>query len=499
MARVLLTTLADEEALGIRILGSALAQAGHTPCLLYLCNFIDCMSPWKGEKILDNEYMVVDDSGGVMRWNNPTKVIDPVSMKLYQEEIRAFQPDIIAFSGRSFFDAHARSFLSMLKNCAPHALIVSGGHGPTFSPESYLKSGDCVILGEGEKALVELAHAVDTGSSWRDIPNLCWKDERGELHKSAMEAPITNLDTIPFPLYGRDTVHISKGVKYLNNTNTSAYYTLAGRGCLMSCSYCGGGNWPKLYTKQGLSMPKRRRRSLDQVLEELLTVKKSKGYTFVHFCDEHFAYPTDQLINFFKKYKRLINVPFFCYFHAAQIVKHPEILLYAREAGIVQASLGIQTGSEKFAQEVFTRKNQNEVILECAKLLYQAEIGADYQFIMGSPFDTEQKILEDFTFCSQLPFLGAKTRLTCFYFTAHKGAPIYNKIKDMRLRQDINTFLYNSLLLCLCRYIPLNRVMEYYQTKKYDINTLRNMLNLAFMNSLQLAAPVNTAHGINNV
>lgn len=467
MAKILLTTIGDEEALGIRALAKTLENTGHTPLLLYLGAFISNVKPWHNESLDDDKYMVVTDSGDITAWSNPLENLDQRDRELYEAEIRNFQPDIIAFSGRSFFDSQIGAFFKEIKKNAPNAWLVSGGHGPTFAPAEWLEEGGFVIRGEGEDALVQLANIRDNGnlSNLASIPNLCYKNENGIVVRNPLAPSKTSEDIYPNApfLYGRNTIHIINGQKFANNAHTQAYYTLAGRGCLMRCSYCGGGNWTKIYADCGISIPKRRRRPLDGVIAELAQVKDRHDIKFVHFCDEHFAYPRDALLRFFKDYQEKIGLPFFLYFHAAQIAAHPEILDAAADAGLHQASLGIQTGDEEFALKIYNRKNQNDIIRRCAILFAKKNIHCDYQFIQGSPWENREKVFKDYEFIASLPYNGQNTRLIFTWFTPHKGAPILDACRKIgKMRAPVNEFLLNSLFLALGRYLPFAESMGLY-------------------------------------
>lgn len=472
MAKVLLTTIGDEEALGIRSLATALKKNGHTPHLLYLGAFISNMKLWKNEDVGIDKYMIVTDSGDVTAWSNPLDNIDAQSLELYEKEIRDSKPDIICFSGRSFFDSGIGVFFERLRKIAGRdTWIVSGGHGPTFDPGAYLVNGDFVIRGEGEDALVQLANAKDANSidEARQIPNLCFRNDENQIICNPLQASRTSEDRWPEEpfLYGEATTHIISGQKYENNSHTSSYYTMGGRGCLMSCSYCGGGNWTKIYSACGISVPKRRRRPLESVLSELQRVKQKHDVKFVHFCDEHFAYPREDLLKFFSQYKQDIGVPFFLYFHAAQIAMHPELLDAAVDAGLHQASLGIQTGDEVFALKVYNRKNQNDVILKCASLFAEKDIHCDYQFIQGSPWESREKILRDYEFVAALPYNGQNSRLTFSWFTPHKGAPIMEACRKAgQMRAPVKSFILDSMFLGLARYMPLEQGINIMKIRK---------------------------------
>ena len=80
------------------------------------------------------------------------------------------------------------------------ALVVLGGTHVTLNPEETLAHPDVdvICLGEGEHPLLELAEAVDSGSSWSSIPNL-WLKLNGETRRNDLRDLVEDLDSLPYP------------------------------------------------------------------------------------------------------------------------------------------------------------------------------------------------------------------------------------------------------------------------------------------------------------
>ena len=116
----------SEENLGIAYLKSSLLKKGYE---------VEIIDAWL------NEYEVED-----------------VFKKIIQEK------DKILFVGISSYMSNTIptiELINKIKSYDNEIQIVSGGFGPTFYPEEYLRQGaDYVIRGEGEEAICELADSI---------------------------------------------------------------------------------------------------------------------------------------------------------------------------------------------------------------------------------------------------------------------------------------------------------------------------------------------------
>lgn len=148
-------------------------------------------------------------------------------------------------------------------------ITVAGGLYPTFNSEVMLRSGvvDFVVFGEGESGLSNLVNSLNGKGSVLDVKGIAFK-KNGEIVQNPGKELIADLDTIPLPAY--DLVPVKEYAKL------SPAPIYAARGCPMSCEFC---------TLNELWEYRYRRRSFDNILEELNLLKES-GFKRVHFKDE---------------------------------------------------------------------------------------------------------------------------------------------------------------------------------------------------------------------
>lgn len=146
---------------------------------------------------------------------------------------------------------------------------------------SHLPAVDSIAMGECERTLTELAGAVKTGRSWRNIPGLAVQSSGGSV-LAECRTPEANPDRFPFPRRESDGTMISGTRQPLGSSRTTAN-VLASRGCYNHCSFC---PIPSFYN-QG---PLWRGRSPDNVFSEV-TELVDRGYTDIYFVDPNFIGP----------------------------------------------------------------------------------------------------------------------------------------------------------------------------------------------------------------
>ena len=271
----LIVPYSDIQSIGVRILSACLKRAGHKPRLVFLCglNFIS-----DGKRELANE--VPPDS-------------------LIRELIHLCEDsDLIGFSLMTDEFTRIRSITQAIKSELSIPVIWGGVH-PTIRPEECLQYADMVCVGEGEYALPELMTALEGSHEDISIPGI-WLKKNGKMISNPPWPLVKDLDLIPFPDYDcTDSYILDKGsVKPLTpellkeymqqhhyDLKSGTYGIMSSRGCPYKCSYCGNSFYRELY-KGNYSV---RRRSMENVVEELVKVKESFPYIKgVRFHDDTF-------------------------------------------------------------------------------------------------------------------------------------------------------------------------------------------------------------------
>lgn len=168
-------------------------------------------------------------------------------------------------------------FCQWLKN-EKALFIVAGGPYVTIRKEGLLKECgdylDYLVIGEGERAIVELAEAMQSGSTPERIDNLIYK-RNGNIFTNNCGKISTDLNLLNFPDRGIFPLFEYKGMFTRNQHYTQI---ISSRGCDRHCLYC----------PESVLWSKWRGRSIDNVISEIKEVSNNYGIKEFHFEDSNF-------------------------------------------------------------------------------------------------------------------------------------------------------------------------------------------------------------------
>ena len=231
--------------------------------------------PPSANPLLDQVYMheplALEYLGaGLIEEGHTVEILDARIDSTIEETFQRFQPDIVGLTAFTSHVVIVKAIAENLKRRKPDLLVVIGGHHATVSPTDFnQKFIDLVVIGEGVRALQEIAQCAESHGDFESISGL--GIVRPETEMLFTEArPYTPLDELPFPHRSltRDyrKYYFSEWMRPLASIRTSL-------GCTSRCNFCA--LWP-------ITEGKYLRRSVPSVIEEL----KNIAETNVFFCDD---------------------------------------------------------------------------------------------------------------------------------------------------------------------------------------------------------------------
>lgn len=382
-------------------------------------------------------------------------------LEILSDFIAEWKPDVVGIGTRSKNFKYLPRTITAIRKGNPHAFLVAGGFGPSLEPEIPLEMGvDAIIRGEGEYILSDLLARLKQGKNWKDLPGIAYM-ENGKPHINKVKTIELNLDNFPFPFISNDKVFIIENDHLYSSTDSDKvntygkgiHFILSSRGCPAECSYCGGRALRDKFKSEGVLVPRIRRRTLDNVLDELKQVKIDPEIRQIIFSDEFFIHPADKLIKFFHKYKEEVDLPFFALLSADQIVLHPDMLDAAIDAGLMYCTFGMQTGSEDFCRRVYNRKNINANILKSINMAWERGLPGWIFMILGNPLESEKYIEYTLDVVNQMPKADPSFKRRLFFETNKLGIPygtppIIQKYPELlNLTVTREKFYYDAMML----------------------------------------------------
>jgi radical SAM superfamily enzyme YgiQ (UPF0313 family) len=293
---------------------------------------------------------------------------------VYCEEFRPLEPE-------DYIDALEADLigLSTTTSTAPRAYalgdrfrsegkkVVIGGSHVTFIPDEALGHADYCVLGEGERALAELARRLEARESLAGVPGLAYH-EGGRPVMQGRAPFVKDLDGLPAP-----DLSLIKGYEKLRIKPVQT-----SRGCPHNCTFCSvTGMFGRAY----------RVRSVERVLDDLEPYRD--GWVF--FYDDHFCANkrrTKELLA--GMMDRRMNIRFTAQVRA-EIAKDLELVRMMKRAGCYAVFVGFESA----CQETLDAYNKGQTVAELAesvRVLKANGIKIHGMFVFGSDRDGPRTI-----------------------------------------------------------------------------------------------------------
>jgi radical SAM superfamily enzyme YgiQ (UPF0313 family) len=261
--------------------------------------------------------------------------------------------------------------------------VATGGLHPTFSPEEVLANPgfDVVCLGEGEEATLELVEALERGAPTEGIRNI-WT--RGGP-RPRLRPPFPSLDDMPF--MARELLDEPAGVVHMSTQ----------RGCPFPCTYCGARKFHDLY--DGVA-EYGRRRSHQNVLEELRSIREQRPLHYVIFLDDTFTINHPWVKEFCRVYGAEVGLPF--WIHARVETVNEKMLHQLAAAGCRHVTYGVESGSYRIRREVMRRPVKNDRFRDVFRWTKEAGIAVTANYMLGLPEETRDDLQQTLDLAEEL-------------------------------------------------------------------------------------------------
>ena len=285
-----------------------------------------------------------------------------------------FAPDLVAVTALTTEVYAAQDVLATVKEYAPEAITVVGGHHATLVPQDfYLPCVDAICLGEGEAVFPRLVEALRRGRSLRDVPNLVWRDGDGFVH-NGRSVPDFDMDALPLPR--RDLVR-SYRPHYFMLAHQPDSAVATGRGCPYRCNFCSV--W-EFY--QG----KTRQMSPGRVVEELGNIDTDH----LTFVDDNFIFAGRREAEIARRIKdQGIRHLYSMECRTDAIVRHPGLIAQWADLGLRCVLLGLE-GADDGRLASVNKKNTARMNEQAVQILQASGVNVWGAFIVDPDWTADQ-------------------------------------------------------------------------------------------------------------
>ncbi len=309
--------------------------------------------------------------------------------------VAAARPDLVGISSFTTLTPNdAYALARELRRRLPETPLVMGGPHVTSFARRILQECpevDVLIPGDGEIPLGDLADRIEAGKSYVDVPGVLYRDASGAAVSGPPAPVVKDIDVFPHPAR-----HIYKHHLYLPLPSLSARRpvtsAITARGCPWGrCRFCyQGGEFASPY----------RRRSPENVVDELSRLAKDWGIRNVVFWDDNFCFMPKWIETFCDALDRERLGLIWSVLSRVNTVT-PEMLRRMAASGCYSIQYGIESGHQGMLDLV----NKGHTLEQCRKAVRWAKrAGLDTRafFVIGFPTETPEMSEETIRFACEL-------------------------------------------------------------------------------------------------
>jgi len=297
-----------------------------------------------------------------------------------------FSPDLIGISLLSGDRPFLNDWPDFLKNHSPHTLITIGGPLATYGYEEILRnhrSVDFAVLGEGEKAFLNLVTAVMKNEKPADSAGIAYLDN-DMLICGGQGKTIGDLDELPFPDYSLIDLRPYTNHRHaMNGVLAEKRHThiISSRGCPYNCIYC-----------HDIFGKKCRTRSPENFVAEIQWLYDEYHVREFHIIDDIFNLDKARMHDILNRIiasGMRIKIAFPNGIRA-DLLEQEDILLL-KKAGCYMITFAIESASPRIQKMI--KKNLNiDKAVENIRYASQAGLITRSFFMLGFPGETVEEI-----------------------------------------------------------------------------------------------------------
>ena len=359
------------------------------------------------------------------------QVLDNYLLEKPMEEVKAIfaklNPKIVGITCSSVTYSRVIETAKAVKETVSSCRVVVGGWHASYEPETLLRNPevDYVIMGEGERAMVQLASFLLKGEKTCElskIAGLAYMHD-GKILQNPRRF-IANMDEIPFPAWHLLPMnHYNRVIEYLN-VKPVDNMSIA-RGCPFNCAFC---------ETTGLMGKTCRTFSPQRVIDEIKYLMANFGTKGIYFINDNFTIKkkeTIELCHLMKQNK--LELEWVCDTRADLLSN--EILQEMHEAGCKTVWFGVESGSPRILEKI----NKGVTIEQTEKAFKMCRdhgVLTACSFLLGIPGETVDDMKASFKFARKLDPDFCRWNI----YIAVPGSPMYDEVIQNKLYDVIEDY-----------------------------------------------------------
>ena len=357
-------------------------------------------------------------------------------------QVKKLNPETVGIGCSSNTYQRCVETAKAVKQVLPSCKVVVGGPHPSFMPESMLQHPeiDYVVMGEGERAMLELAINIRkraSASAFASIPGIAYNHE-GKTVKNA-QSFIKDLDQLPFPARHLLPMHLYfRAIDYLDVEPVTTMTVL--RGCPYNCNWCNvKGLWGATCRAFGPA----------RVVAEIVHLVKNYGMKGIYFMGDNFTINkkrTMQLCELIKESK--LDIEWACDTGVDQISQ--ELLKAMKAAGCRTIWFGVESGSPAILKKI-NRGITTQQVEDAIRLCKEEGVQTAVSFMLGIPGETTKDMKATYEFAKKIDPDWCHFNIFiaypgCYLYEEILRDGLYDRLEDFLAYVKTEDFNYESLL-----------------------------------------------------
>jgi radical SAM superfamily enzyme YgiQ (UPF0313 family) len=297
-------------------------------------------------------------------------------------------------------------------------MSVWGATSSEYLNETLGKSVKYALLGELDQSLPILCDALSGEMSIEKAPGIAFR-RNGQIHRSTPGKPEANLDLLPSPAHDLVDMKIYYDygkIEMAGGGRGRRFFTVqSSRGCPFGCDYCPyivefGTRWREL--------------SAERTVDEIELLVDEYSIEAIWFRDPTWNFNTERALSICREIvSRNIEIIWRAEMRADLVTR--ELAGSMKEAGCVNAQVGLETGSECLLVDKGKKGTKMEKIKMGFRELSRASIPITANVMVGLPGDNWALVRETAEVLDELdPY-----RVNVAFLVPYPGTNIYGELK----------------------------------------------------------------------
>ena len=319
-------------------------------------------------------------------------------VKSHRLQQRVSGAEIVGITGMITEYQTVVALVNAVKAANAGATVILGGPLATALPHKLLQASaaDFIVLGEGEKTIVNLVSAIKQGDDFSGIKGIAYQAD-GQVILNEPVEPIEDLDTVPFPArhlldmkwYIKDHFE-SFGIQIKGFGRIRSTNLVSSRGCPYNCTFCFKDMWGQKW----------RGRSPENIIREMESLHETYHVNGFFFNDDIFVLDRERVFEFCRQLgEKQMKIVWYC--NGRVNLMTEELLAAMYNAGCRGIAYGIESGNQQILDSM--KKNETlEQVREVVGWTKKAGIHVTGYFMLGNLGETRATIRETMDFAREL-------------------------------------------------------------------------------------------------